>query len=85
MLLELARKINKQSNGEFSLMVDVDGNVYTLGVYSDIGIIYSMSSTSVEECYERVNKFIDSFDDDDKFESFIKEVVNEKFEVANDR
>lgn len=83
MLLELAKKINTVSDGDFQLLVDYDGTIYTLGVYNEIlGTLYSMSSAKIEECYERINKYIESLEDNDKFYEFVKEVSEKEFEVV---
>ena len=83
MLLELAKKINTVSDGDFRLIVDYDGSIYSLGVFNEIlGVLYSMSSTKIEECYERINKYIESLEDNDKFFEFVKEVSEKEFEVV---
>lgn len=82
MLTDLAFRANKVDE-DLSIVINVGEDMYTLGVYAEcLGTLYSYSSTSLEECYSRVSKFIDCLTSNEKMEKFIKEVTGEEFEVT---
>ena len=82
MITDLAFRANKVDES-LSIIINVDEDMYTLGVYADgLGTMYSYSSTSLEECYSRVSKFIDCLTNNDKMEKFLNEVLEEDFEVS---
>lgn len=82
MITDLAFRANRIDE-DLSIIINVSEDMYTLGVYADgLGTMYSYSSTSLEECYSRVNKFIDCLTSNDKMEKFLNEVLEEDFEVS---
>lgn len=82
MITDLAFRANKVDE-DLSIVINVGEDMYTLGVYAEgLGTLYSYSSTSLEECYSRVSKFIDCLTNNEKMEKFIKEVTGEEFEVT---
>lgn len=82
MITDLAFRANKVDE-DLSIIINVDEDMYTLGVYADgLGTMYSYSSTNLEECYSRVSKFIDCLTSNDKMDKFLKEVLEEDFEVS---
>lgn len=82
MLTDLAFRANKVDE-DLSIVINVGDDMYTLGVYAEcLGTLYSYSSTSLEECYSRVSKFIDCLTSNEKMEKFIEEVTGEEFEVT---
>ena len=81
MITDLAFRANKVDEG-LSILINVNEDMYTMGVYAEeLGSLYSYSSTSLEECYSRVSKFIDCLSNNDKMRDFVGEVMYKEFEV----
>ena len=82
MITDLAFRANNVDES-LSIFINVGEDIYTMGIYADeIGPLYSYSSTSLEECYSRVSKFIDCLTSDEKMKKFIEEVTENEFEVT---
>lgn len=82
MITDLAFRANRIDE-DLSIIINVSEDMYTLGVYAEgLGTMYSYSSTDLEECYSRVSKFIDCLTNGNKMDKFIKEVLEEDFEVS---
>ena len=81
MLLELVREMSRV-DGELSLRIGYSDSIYSLSVYvSDLGDIYSFSSTDIAECYKKVQDFIECLKDEERFFSLIKEVETQPLEA----
>lgn len=81
MITDLAFRANKVDEG-LSILINVNEDMYTMGVYAEeLGSLYSYSSTSLEECYSRVSKFIDCLTNHEKMRDFVGEVMYKEFEV----
>ena len=82
MILDLARKLNS-IDSDLSITISASNEgVYTFGVYSSfIGDLYTYSSTSASECYEKILNFIDCLEDSDKFDELVNEILEVPMEV----
>lgn len=81
MLLELVREMSKV-DGELSLRLGYNEGLYSLSVYvSDLGDIYSFSSTDIAECYKKVQDFIECLKDEERFYSLVETINNEPLEA----
>lgn len=82
MLLDLARKLNS-IDSDLSITISASNNgMVSFGVRSSsIGDLYSYSSTSTPECYEKILNFIDCLEDNDKFDELINEILEVPMEV----
>jgi len=81
MILALSKKLSS-IDSELSIMVNVYDGITTIGVHHDVlGDFYTFSSTNELEVFSRVNEFINSLDDGNKFFSFIREIEEEPLGV----
>lgn len=82
MILDLARKLNS-IDSDLSLTISASNSgTVTFGVRSDyIGDLYTYSSTSTSECYEKILNFIDCLEDSDKFDELVNEILEVPMEV----
>lgn len=84
MFVELAKKL-REVNSDLSILLHVDGTLFTLGVFNpkeDVAY-YSFSSSNLFEVYSRVNHYITCLKDSDKMNDLVKEVTNGNLEVVN--
>lgn len=66
-------------DSSLSVFVNKSGSIYTIGVTSDeIGDMYSFSSPSVYECFDRTKKYIECLTNIEKFDEFVKEIENDE-------
>ena len=80
MIFDLARRAN-EINESLSIVVSSDETMYSLGVYAEgIGTLYSFSSTDVSEAYAKVNKFLECLTNQEKFDSFMEEILETSLE-----
>lgn len=83
MIEELLKRLSKVDN-DVELRLSLSNNgVYTFSVYSNIieDDLYSYSSTSLLECGNKINKFIDCLEDDNKLKNLIDEILNTPLEL----
>ena len=81
MIFELTKKL-EEIDGSLSLKVSTEGSITCIEVVSDcIGTMYSFSSTDRLEVYNKILNYIECLKDYDKFESLLKEVMDEPLEV----
>lgn len=81
MMLELAREMSKV-DGDLSLRIGYSDGSYSLSVYvSDLGDIYSFTSTDVAECYKRIQDFIECLKDEERFFNLVREVETKPLEA----
>lgn len=81
MMLELAREMSKV-DGDLSLRIGYLDGSYSLSVYvSDLGDIYSFTSTDVAECYKRIQDFIECLKDEERFFNLVREVETQPLEA----
>lgn len=82
MLLDLARKFNS-IDSDLSITISAsDEGIYTFGVRSSsMGDLYTYSSTSASECYEKLLRFSECLEDSDKFDKLIAEIMEVPMEV----
>lgn len=66
-------------DSSLSVVVNKSGNIYTIGVRSDeLGDMYSFSSPSVYECFDRTRKYLECLTNIEKFDELIKEIENDE-------
>lgn len=83
MLLEFAERLGKVDSS-LSLRLRYGKGILTIEVYNEVlGDIYTYSSTSILDVYNRVNKFISCLEDKDSTSLFklLDEILNEPLEV----
>lgn len=83
MLLEFAQRLGKIDNS-LSLRLRYGKGILTVEVYNEeLGDIYTYSSTSILDVYNRVDKFISCLEDKDSTSLFklLDEILNEPLEV----
>ena len=79
MILELAKKLPEG----LGIGIEVRDNIYKISVVNGLLLeLYSFSSTNPIEVFNRVNSYIDTLDDWDKFEEFYSDIKNNKLEVG---
>ena len=79
MILELAKKL---PNG-LGIGIEVVGNQYKIAVVNNIMLeLYSFTSTNPIEVFNKVNNYIDTLDNWEKFEEFYSDIKNNKLEVG---
>ena len=78
MILELAKKLPEG----LGVGIEVRDNIYKISIVNNLLLeLYSFSSTNPIEVFNRVNRYIDTLDDWDKFEEFYSDIKNNKLEV----
>lgn len=83
MLLEFAERLGKVDSS-LSLRLRYGKGILTIEVYNEgLGDIYTYSSTSILDVYNRVDKFISCLEDKDSTSLFklLDEILNEPLEV----
>ena len=83
MLLEFAQRLGK-IDSSLSLRLRYGKDILTVEVYNEgLGDIYTYSSTSILDVYNRVDKFISCLEDKDSTSLFklLDEILNEPLEV----
>lgn len=81
MILDFSKRIGELDE-DLSTIINVVDGMYTIGVFAEgIGTIYSFSSTDVNEVYTKVNEFVDTLTDEEKFEELLEKIENEPLEV----
>lgn len=83
MLLEFAERLGK-IDSSLSLRLRYGKGILTVEVYNEgLGDIYTYSSTSILDVYNRVDKFISCLEDKDSTSLFklLDEILNEPLEV----
>ena len=83
MLLEFAQRLGK-IDSSLSLRLRYGNGILTVEVYNEgLGDIYTYSSTSILDVYNRVGKFISCLEDKDSTSLFklLDEILNEPLEV----
>lgn len=83
MLLEFAERLGK-IDSSLSLRLRYGKGILTIEVYNEVlGDIYTYSSTSILDVYNRVDKFISCLEDKDSTSLFklLDEILNEPLEV----
>ena len=83
MLLEFAQRLGK-IDSSLSLRLRYGKGILTVEVYNEgLGDIYTYSSTSILDVYNRVDKFISCLEDKDSASLFklLDEILNELPEV----
>lgn len=79
MILELAKKLPEG----LGVGIEVRDNIYKISIVNNLLLeLYSFSSTNPIEVFNRVNSYIDTLDDWDKFEEFYSDIKNNKLEVG---
>ena len=83
MLLEFAQRLGK-IDSSLSLRLRYGKGILTVEVYNEgLGDIYTYSSTSILDVYNRVDKFISCLEDKDSTSllNLLYEILNEPLEV----
>ena len=83
LLLEFAQRLGK-IDSSLSLRLRYGKGILTVEVYNEeLGDIYTYSSTSILDVYNRVDKFISCLEDKDSTSLFklLDEILNEPLEV----
>ena len=83
MFLEFAQRLGK-IDSSLSLRLRYGKGILTVAVYNEgLGDIYTYSSTSILDVYNRVDKFISCLEDKDSTSLFklLDEILNEPLEV----
>ena len=83
LLLEFAQRLGKIDRS-LSLRLRYGKGILTVEVYNEgLGDIYTYSSTSILDVYNRVDKFISCLEDKDSTSLFklLDEILNEPLEV----
>ena len=79
MILELAKKLPEG----LGVGIEVRDNIYKISIVNNLLLeLYSFSSTNPIEVFNRVNNYIDTLDNWDKFEEFYSDIKNNKLEVG---
>ena len=79
MILELAKKLPEG----LGIGIEVRDNIYKISVVNGLLLeLYSFSSPNPIEVFNRVNNYIDTLDNWDKFEEFYSDIKNNKLEVG---
>ena len=79
MILELAKKLPEG----LGVGIEVRDNIYKISIVNNLLLeLYSFSSTNPIEVFTRVNSYIDTLDNWDKFEEFYSDIKNNKLEVG---
>lgn len=79
MILELAKKLPEG----LGVGIEVRDNIYKISIVNNLLLeLYSFSSTNPIEVFNRVNSYIDTLDNWDKFEEFYSDIKNNKLEVG---
>ena len=79
MILELAKKL---PNG-LGIGIEVVDNQYKISVVNRLLLeLYSFTSTNPIEVYNKVNNYIDTLDNWEKFEEFYSDIKNNNLEVG---
>ena len=79
MILELAKKLPEG----LGVGIEVRDNIYKISIVNNLLLeLYSFSYTNPIEVFNRVNSYIDTLDDWDKFEEFYSDIKNNKLEVG---
>ena len=79
MILELAKKLPEG----LGIGIEVRDNIYKISVVNGWLLeLYSFSSPNPIEVFNRVNNYIDTLDNWDKFEEFYSDIKNNKLEVG---
>ena len=80
MILELAKKLPEG----LGVGIEVRDNIYKISIVNNLLLeLYSFSSTNPIEVFNRVNSYIDTLDNWDKFEEFYSDIKNNKLEVRD--
>ena len=79
MILELAKKL---PNG-LGIGIEVVDNLYKIAVVNGLLLeLYSFTSTNPIEVFNKVNNYIETLDNWEKFEEFYSDIKNNKLEVG---
>lgn len=79
MILELAKRLPEG----LGVGIEVRDNIYKISIVNNLLLeLYSFSSTNPIEVFNRVNSYIDTLDNWDKFEEFYSDIKNNKLEVG---
>ena len=79
MILELAKRLPEG----LGVGIEVRDNIYKISIVNNLLLeLYSFSSTNPIEVFNRVNRYIDTLDNWDKFEEFYSDIKNNKLEVG---
>ena len=79
MILELAKKLPEG----LGVGIEVRDNIYKISIVNNLLLeLYSFSSTNPIEVFNRVNSYIDTLDNWDKFEEFYSDIKNNKLAVG---
>ena len=79
MILELAKKL---PNG-LGIGIEVVDNQYKISVVNGLLLeLYSFTSTNPIEVYNKVNNYIDTLDNWEKFEEFYSDIKNNNLEIG---
>lgn len=79
MILELAKKLPEG----LGVGIEVRDNIYKISVVNGLLLeLYSFSSPNPIEVFNRVNAYVDTLDNWDKFEEFYSDIKNNKLEVG---
>lgn len=79
MILELAKKLPEG----LGVGIEVRDNIYKISIVNNLLLeLYSFSSTNPIEVFNRVNSYIETLDNWDKFEEFYSDIKNNKLEVG---
>lgn len=80
MIIDLAKRISDVDES-LSVILNVTDGIYTLGVYAEeIGIMYSYSSTNLNESYNRINKFTEALRSNEKMDELVEEMLEKSLE-----
>ena len=79
MILELAKRLPEG----LGVGIEVRDNIYKISIVNNLLLeLYSFSSTNPIEVFNRVNSYIETLDNWDKFEEFYSDIKNNKLEVG---
>lgn len=77
MLLKLVEDLGK-IDSELSIKINIFNGIYSIDVITDdVGSLYSFSSTSIEEVYDKIRNFKECLLDIEKFDKLFNEVKEE--------
>ena len=79
MILELAKKLPEG----LGVGIEVRDNIYKISIVNNLLLeLYSFSSTNPIEVFNKVNNYINTLDNWEKFEQFYSDIKNNKLEVG---
>ena len=79
MILELAKRLPEG----LGVGIEARDHIYKISIVNNLLLeLYSFSSTNPIEVFNRVNSYIDTLDNWDKFEEFYSDIKNNKLEVG---